>query len=84
MSDQIMRRAAALTAASGHADAAGPVIRRSSPSSAGLLEPFPGATPTSAAALDLDELVDAVVERIEQRVVDELERRGRRLSPGAF
>jgi hypothetical protein len=32
----------------------------------------------------LDELVDEVVDRIEQRVVDELERRGRRLTPGAF
>jgi hypothetical protein len=32
----------------------------------------------------LDELVDLVVERIEQRVVDELERRGRRGVPGAY
>jgi hypothetical protein len=32
----------------------------------------------------LDDLVDKVVERIEQRVVDELERRGRRQTPGAF
>ncbi len=31
-----------------------------------------------------DELVDIVVERIEQRVVDELSRRGRRYSPGVF
>ena len=30
------------------------------------------------------ELVDRVVERIESRVVDELERRGRRYNPGAF
>ncbi|HEY2044569.1 MAG TPA: hypothetical protein VGH11_17970 [Jatrophihabitans sp.] len=35
-------------------------------------------------AADLDELVDRVVARIEQRVVDELERRGRRHNPGAF
>ncbi len=33
---------------------------------------------------DLDELVDLVVERIEQRVLDELERRGRRGIPGIF
>lgn len=32
----------------------------------------------------LYELVDAIVERIERRVVDELERRGRRQSFGAF
>jgi hypothetical protein len=38
----------------------------------------------NAGPLDMDELVDAVVERIEQRVVDELERRGRRHTPGAF
>jgi hypothetical protein len=32
----------------------------------------------------LQELVDTVVERIEAKVVDELERRGRRHTPGAF
>ncbi|MGH8962010.1 MAG: hypothetical protein ACRDWT_12620, partial [Jatrophihabitantaceae bacterium] len=32
----------------------------------------------------LDELADLVIERIEQRVIDELERRGRRGVPGAF
>jgi hypothetical protein len=32
----------------------------------------------------LDALVDRVVERIESRVVDELERRGRRHSRGVF
>jgi hypothetical protein len=32
----------------------------------------------------LDELVDKVVEKIERRVVDELERRGRRYTPGVF
>jgi hypothetical protein len=32
----------------------------------------------------LDEIVDRVIQRIEQRVVDELERRGRRYTPGAF
>ena len=33
---------------------------------------------------DLDEIVDRVVAKIEQRVVDELERRGRRFTPGVF
>ncbi|TAM90852.1 MAG: hypothetical protein EPN43_05130 [Jatrophihabitans sp.] len=42
----------------------------------------PGRPPVASAApkidpRQLDELVDQVVERIEQRVVDELERRGR-------
>jgi hypothetical protein len=32
----------------------------------------------------LERLVDTVVERIEQRVIDELERRGRRHNPGVF
>jgi hypothetical protein len=32
----------------------------------------------------LDALVDAVVERVEQRVIDELERRGRRQSWASF
>jgi hypothetical protein len=40
--------------------------------------------PAGNAARQLDLLVDLVVERIEQRVVDELERRGRRHSPGGF
>jgi hypothetical protein len=33
--------------------------------------------PLPAAAVDLDELTDRVVRRIERRVIDELERRGR-------
>jgi hypothetical protein len=32
----------------------------------------------------LDDIVDRVIQRIEQRVVDELERRGRRYTPGVF
>ena len=37
------------------------------------------ATPASAlSGVELDAVVDAVVDRIEQRVIDELERRGRR------
>lgn len=45
--------------------------------------------PNAAAALladpyQLHELVNAIVDRIERRVVDELERRGRRQSFGAF
>jgi hypothetical protein len=44
------------------------------------------ATPVMPRAVSrqLDELVDLVVARIEQRVIDELERRGRRGIPGAF
>jgi hypothetical protein len=37
-----------------------------------------------SAGRELDDLVDLVVERIEQRVIDELERRGRRGNPGSF
>lgn len=33
---------------------------------------------------NLDQLVDKVVGRIERRVIDELERRGRRHRPGVF
>lgn len=33
---------------------------------------------------NLDDLVDKVVGRIERRVIDELERRGRRHRPGVF
>lgn len=48
----------------------------------------PAATDVAAALLSdprqLHELVDAVVDRIERRVVDELERRGRRQNFGAF
>ena len=33
--------------------------------------------PLPAAAVDMDELTDRVVRRIERRVIDELERRGR-------
>jgi hypothetical protein len=35
-------------------------------------------------ALDMDEVVERVVRKIEERVVDELERRGRRYGRGAF
>jgi hypothetical protein len=33
---------------------------------------------------DLDALVDKIVDKIERRVVDELDRRGRRDVPGVF
>jgi hypothetical protein len=99
MSDEIMRRAASLSDSSRASDTTdavpffggAEVIRRSPLSPAayagGLTQS--GAAPrppygANAGALDMDELVDAVVERIEQRVVDELERRGRRQTPGAF
>ena len=39
---------------------------------------------STSAGYQLDDLVDKVVERIEQRVIDELERRGRRHGSGAF
>jgi hypothetical protein len=46
------------------------------------------AAPKEVSVLDdprrLQELVDTVVERIEAKVIDELERRGRRHTPGAF
>ena len=49
-----------------------------------------GQAPTSEAVADAltprewDELVDIVVDRLEDRVRDELARRGRRFSPGVF
>ncbi len=42
---------------------------------------FEGAEPS---ARHLDEFIDLVVERIERRVIDELERRGRRGNAGGF
>jgi hypothetical protein len=44
-------------------------------------------TPTVSPAdlkTELDKMVDRVVEALEQRVIDELERRGRRHHPGVF
>jgi hypothetical protein len=49
-----------------------------------------GQAPTSEAVADAltprewDELVDLVVDKLEDRVRDELARRGRRFSPGVF
>lgn len=67
----------------------GAVVRRwADPSGSG-----PGSSPVTtkdpdeddvSASLTREALVDAVVERIEQRVIDELERRGRRQSWAAF
>jgi hypothetical protein len=37
-----------------------------------------------AAEYDQAELIDRIVDAIEQRVIDELERRGRRHHPGVF
>ena len=47
------------------------------------------AAPSAAGPVELDrwqveDLVDQVVERVERRVLDELERRGLRRSPGVF
>ena len=47
-------------------------------------EPGPDDAPTALSASDLDEIVERVVNKIEHRVVDELERRGRHYSPGVF
>jgi hypothetical protein len=81
--------------AAGFAVDDGPVIRRSiSVGSHRGRSPRPASTPPpvmEAASFDMSRmpvrdfqrLVDAVVEAIEQRVVDELERRGRR-NPGVF
>ena len=51
--------------------------------------PLPGNSPTTDRSLlddprSLQELTDKVVDRIEARVIDELERRGRRHNPGGF
>jgi hypothetical protein len=40
--------------------------------------------PAALGRWQIEEIVDTVVERIERRVVDELERRGRRHAPGVF
>jgi hypothetical protein len=50
------------------------------------LTPLAGSDEVSDAvvARHLDVLVDMVVDRIERRVVDELERRGQRHNPGVF
>ncbi len=51
-------------------------------------ESLPAAPPPAASLLDdpvaMEELVDEVVQRIEARVINELERRGRRHNPGVF
>jgi hypothetical protein len=66
-------------------------VRPDSPVPAGaaphtVFAPLTGSDEVSDAAVNrhLDVLVDLVVERIEQRVVDELERRGQRHNPGVF
>jgi hypothetical protein len=40
--------------------------------------------PPAIPSQEMERLVDTVVEKIEQRVIDELERRGRRHNPGVF
>jgi hypothetical protein len=42
------------------------------------------AGPPGLPSHEMERLVDKVVEKIEQRVIDELERRGRRHNPGVF
>jgi hypothetical protein len=75
-----------------HMSSESPVVRRSVETHTAVqpYEPpdavpnLPGVPYADAPGARLDELVDLVVERIEQRVIDELERRGRRGLPGAF
>ena len=53
----------------------------------GLEYPLDPVGPVGADAIparQLEEIVDKVVEKIEQRVINELERRGRRHTPGVF
>ena len=59
----------------------GASITRTSGSEDGGVSPAVADTLSYA---EWDELVDEVVERIERRVLDELDRRGRRYLPGAF
>ncbi|MDT4900345.1 MAG: hypothetical protein QOJ78_1275 [Pseudonocardiales bacterium] len=40
--------------------------------------------PAAISNSEMERIVDVVVEKIEQRVIDELERRGRRHNPGVF
>jgi hypothetical protein len=47
-------------------------------------EPTPQAVADALTPREWDELVDLVVDRLEDRVRDELARRGRRFSPGVF
>jgi len=65
---------------------ASPVIRRTigATNPLGQSLDIVGETEVANPTLDLDELVDKVIDRIEQRVIDELERRGRRQYPGVF
>jgi hypothetical protein len=44
----------------------------------------PGSIATSLTPREWDQLVDIIVERIEDRVSDELARRGRRFRPGVI
>jgi hypothetical protein len=59
-------------------------LRLVRPPSSSSAAPPSGAEAILSDARQLDELVDAVVDRIERRVVDELERRGRRHDSGVF
>ena len=58
--------------------AAQPVIRRLHSSSGS------GSDPSGSAGAISDSIVNEVVERLERRVIEELERRGRRQGRGGF
>ena len=47
-------------------------------------EQRPGSLAASLTPREWDQLVDIIVERIEDRVSDELSRRGRRFTPGVM
>ena len=47
-------------------------------------DPGPGSIASSLTPREWDQLVDIIVERIEDRVSDELARRGRRFTPGVM
>ncbi|MDQ1713581.1 MAG: hypothetical protein QOE45_3031 [Frankiaceae bacterium] len=69
--ERVLYRSVADGAVPDQADAAAPVTRVEQ-------------VPTALGRWQIEEIVDTVVERIERRVVDELERRGRRHAPGVF
>jgi len=65
------------------------VIRRFRESSGGSEPQFPGidldeSTSPAMRSRDFDELIDRIVAKLEQRVIDDLERRGRRHMPEVF
>jgi hypothetical protein len=56
-----------------------PFVQTGAPS----VQPSPSPVPTSSAPVS-EETLEWIIERIEQRIIDELERRGMRYNPGVF